>query len=89
MPHRWFLLGSLAYPLSSDISDVARMDYGRYGRINSFPVSQTHEKTLTVEIDRLVKLGALEWTTANEWAAPTFIIPKKNGSVRFVSDFRS
>jgi hypothetical protein len=35
MPHRRFLLGSLAYPLSSDVSDVARMDYGRYGRINS------------------------------------------------------
>jgi hypothetical protein len=36
MPHRRFLLGSLAYPLSSNISDVARVDYGRYGRINSF-----------------------------------------------------
>jgi hypothetical protein len=35
MPHRRFLLGSLAYPLSSNISDVARVDYGRYGRINS------------------------------------------------------
>jgi DNA repair protein REV1 len=35
MPHRRFLLRSLAYPLSSNISDVARVDYGRYGRINS------------------------------------------------------
>jgi hypothetical protein len=35
MPHRRFLLDSLAYPLSSNIRDVARMDYGRYGRINS------------------------------------------------------
>jgi hypothetical protein len=24
----------------------------------------------------------------SEWAAPTFIIPKKNGTVRFISDFR-
>jgi hypothetical protein len=37
MPHRRFLLDSLAYPLSSNIRDVARMDYGRYGRINSSP----------------------------------------------------
>ena len=24
----------------------------------------------------------------SEWGAPTFIIPKKNGTVRFISDFR-
>jgi hypothetical protein len=45
-------------------------------------------KTLKVEIDRLVELGALEWTGANEWAVPTFIMPKKNRSVCFMSDFR-
>jgi hypothetical protein len=41
MPHRRFLLGSLAYPLSSNISDVARVDYGRYGRINSVSFLQS------------------------------------------------
>jgi hypothetical protein len=24
----------------------------------------------------------------SEWSAPTFIIPNKNGTVRFISDFR-
>ena len=24
----------------------------------------------------------------SEWAAPTFIIPKKDGTVRFINDFR-
>jgi hypothetical protein len=53
-----------------------------------FPVPQTHERTLKVEINRLVELGVLEWTAANEWAAPPFVVPRKNGSVRFASDFR-
>jgi hypothetical protein len=54
-----------------------------------FPAPQMHEETTKVEISRLVKLGVLEWTTANEWAAPTFIVPKKKGSVRFAADFRN
>ncbi len=53
-----------------------------------FPVPQIHEKTLKIEIDRLVELGVLKWTKANDWAAPTFIIPKNDGRVRFISDFR-
>ena len=52
-----------------------------------FPVPQVHEKTLKIELDRLVQLGVLKWTNAREWAAPTFIMPKKDGSVRFISDF--
>jgi hypothetical protein len=50
-----------------------------------FPVPQIHEKTFKIEIDRLVKIGVLAWTHAQDWAAPTFILPKKDGSVRFMS----
>jgi hypothetical protein len=53
-----------------------------------FSVPHIHERTLKIEIDRLVKLGVLKWTKANKWAAPTFITPKKDGRVRFISDFR-
>jgi hypothetical protein len=52
MPHRRFLLDSLAYPLSSNIRDVARMDYGRYGRINS-----AHAGTRD-EIERITETSA-------------------------------
>jgi hypothetical protein len=45
-----------------------------------YPVPQIHERTLKVEIDRLVKLGGLKWTRVwYEVAAPTFIIPKRDG----------
>ena len=40
------------------------------------------------EVDRLVKLGILKWQGESEWAFPSFIIPKSNQTVRFISDFR-
>ena len=40
------------------------------------------------DLDRLEKLGVLTKRNRSEWAAPSFIIPKKDGRVRFVSDFR-
>ena len=52
-----------------------------------FPVPKIHEHTLKVELDRLIKLGVLKQINASEWAAPTFIISKKDATVRFISDF--
>ena len=40
------------------------------------------------EIQRLCDLGVLEWQPSSEWAAPSFIQPKKNKTVRFLTDFR-
>jgi len=45
-------------------------------------------KTLKKEVERLVELGVLKRQPSSEWASPTFIIPKKNKTVRFISDFR-
>ena len=39
-------------------------------------------------MDRLVKLGVLEKVQQSEWGSPTFIIPKKDNKIRFISDFR-
>ena len=54
----------------------------------SFPVPKCHYETLKIEVERLVKLGVLRKVNRSEWAAPTFLIPKKDGTVRFISDFR-
>ena len=51
-----------------------------------FPVPRVHEKTLRQEVERLCKLGVLKKVNRSEWAAPTFIIPKKDQTVRFISD---
>jgi hypothetical protein len=63
---------------------------------------QIHARTYTVsrsagrqlqqskEIVRLVDTGVLEKYYSPEWASicPSFTIPKKNGTIRFVTDFR-
>ena len=36
----------------------------------------------------LESIGVLTWEGASEWGPPTFIIPKKSGQVRFLTDFR-
>ena len=53
-----------------------------------FPVAKIHENTLKKELERLCKIGALRKCSNSVWATPTFIIPKKNGTVMFISDFR-
>ena len=54
----------------------------------AFPAPRVHYETLKKEVERLCEAGALKRVNHSEWAAPTFIIPKKDGKVRFVSDFR-
>jgi hypothetical protein len=40
------------------------------------------------EIVRLVDIGVLEDDYSSEWSSPSFSIPKKNGTIRVVTDFR-
>ena len=53
-----------------------------------YPIPRIHRDVFKKYLDRLVKLGVLERTNESEWGSPTFIIPKKDGTVRFISDFR-
>ncbi len=39
------------------------------------------------EVERLCKLGVLERKPASEWALPSFIMPKRDKTVCFLSDF--
>ena len=53
-----------------------------------YAVPRAHLATFKQELDRLVSIGVLVPTGASLWAAGTFIIPKKDGTVRWISDFR-
>jgi len=54
----------------------------------AYPIPKAYEDTLKLEVERLCKVGVLKKVNRSEWAAPTFIIPKKDQTVRFISDFR-
>ena len=54
-----------------------------------YGVPFTQQDAFKHELDHLVKIGILERSGALQWASGTFIIPKKDGRVRWISDFRA
>ena len=53
-----------------------------------FPVPHACEKALKMEVERLCQMGVLKRVNRSEHASPSFAIPKKDGTVRFINDFR-
>lgn len=58
-------------------------------RSRAYPVAHSQLPTFKTELDRLVKIGVLEEQGRAEWISGTFIIKKKDNSVRWISDFRA
>ena len=54
-----------------------------------YPVPRHHERVFKDELKRLCDIGVLSKTGPSAWLTPTFIRPKKDGRVRWVSDFRA
>ena len=55
----------------------------------AYPVPKIHEAAYKKELFHLVKLGVLAYQGPSDWASPSFIIPKKDGRVRWISDLRA
>ena len=53
-----------------------------------YAVPVKNKATLILEINRLCKLGVLRKVNRSEWQSPSSIIPKKDQTVRFITDFR-
>jgi hypothetical protein len=54
----------------------------------AYTVPRSVELQLRKEIVRLVDIGVLEEYYSSGWASLSFAIPKKNGTIRVVTDFR-
>jgi len=53
-----------------------------------FSIPKAYKQVTKDEIQRLQKLGLLTPVASLQWAAPIFIIPKKNNTVRVITNFR-
>jgi hypothetical protein len=50
-----------------------------------YPVPLIHLKTFKKELNHLVRIGVLAAQQESEWVSPSFIIPKKDGRVCWIS----
>ena len=66
----------------------AKPQHAKPQHAKPFSIPKTHKLSLKKEVNRLIKVEVLKSINNSQWAAPTFIIPKKNSTVRFISDFR-
>ena len=56
--------------------------------VRSYPVPNICKQTTIKELNRLCKLGVMEFQPTSELASPSFIIPKTDQTVEMISDFR-
>ena len=59
--------------------------------LRPYPIPVKRKAVFLKEINRLIDIRVLrreEVHNASEWSSPSFIIPKTDESVRFLSDFR-
>jgi hypothetical protein len=64
-----------------DIDPNAKPKHSR-----AYPIPRIHLSTFKKELDHLVKIGVLAVQGESEWCSPSFITPKKDGRVRWISD---
>ena len=67
--------------------DIKLKQYTEPYRGKPFSVPRIHELTFKQELDQLEYLKVIKKVSRSQWGAPTFLIPKKYSTVRFISDF--
>ena len=68
---------------------IELIDGARPVHMRPYAVPYHNRELFQKELQHLVDLGVLERIGASEWGLPTFLTAKKDGRVRWVSDFRA
>ena len=53
-----------------------------------FPSPRIHELTYKQELDQLEAFKVIKKVNCSQWGAPTFLIPKKDSTVRLIYNFK-
>ncbi|POM57987.1 Gag-pol fusion protein [Phytophthora palmivora] len=88
--HAFSVADTLLYPvpLGRDFLHNQKMKDANPFAARPFPIPRAYYDASRKEIQRLIRLGVIEPDTSSPWESPTFVIPKRNRSVRLVCDFR-
>ena len=57
-------------------------------RRRPYTVPTSHLTVFKAELQRLLQIGVIKKAARSEWIAGTFIVPKKDGRVHWITDFR-
>ena len=80
------LNGTLGYwttePVDLDLKPGFKPLYSRY-----YTLPIINKETLFKELRRLVEIGAITPVQQSQYGTPVFIIPKKEGTVRFITNY--
>eukprot|EP00957_Ditylum_brightwellii_P042710 3234213-Ditylum_brightwellii.AAC.1 len=52
-----------------------------------YSVPKAYEQSFQLEVDQVVKIAVLHKVNRSQWEAPTFVIPKKDKTICFITDF--
>ena len=84
----WLLFyGTLGIWKSKQVHSSLKKDAQPY-HARPYQIPKSLERKVRLEIERLCKLGVLKKVKHSQWAAPNFVIPKKDETIRLISDFR-
>eukprot|EP00957_Ditylum_brightwellii_P102253 7794660-Ditylum_brightwellii.AAC.1 len=52
-----------------------------------YSVPKVYGQSFRLEVEQLEKIGVLCKVNRLQWGAPTFVIPKKDKTIQFITDF--